>query len=141
VLGAVLARLGEGGTVGILGLSYKPDTAVVECSQGVALATRLIAEGHRVIAYDPKALDAAQAAMSAPLIPAVSAEDCVRRASVVVVTTPWPEFRAIPVEAFTRTERMTVIDCWRLLSQEEVGAVADLVHLGRGASNASAALV
>src|SRR5436190_5754910 len=35
VMGAVLSRLPEGGTVGILGLSYKPDTSVVEQSQGV----------------------------------------------------------------------------------------------------------
>src|SRR6188472_4825091 len=42
VMGAVLGRLPSGGTVGILGLSYKPDTSVVEQSQGVALAARLL---------------------------------------------------------------------------------------------------
>src|SRR3954471_4081624 len=46
VTGAVLSRLPHGGTVGILGLSYKPDTSVVEQSQGVALAARLLADGH-----------------------------------------------------------------------------------------------
>jgi UDPglucose 6-dehydrogenase len=38
-LGAmILAKLPEGGTAGVLGLSYKPDTGVIEESQGVALA-------------------------------------------------------------------------------------------------------
>ena len=145
VLGEIQARVTHPGPIGILGLSYKPDTAVVEQSQGVALAARLVAEGREVIAYDPKALENAQAVLSgakgppegghyARLVAAQSAEDCVRRASIVVVMTPWPEFRAIPLEAFTRPQRMTVIDCWRLFAREEVGTVADLIYLGQGAA-------
>jgi UDPglucose 6-dehydrogenase len=141
VLGALHSRLHGGGTVGILGLSYKPDTAVVEQSQGVMLANRLAEEGHPVVAFDPKALETGLAAMTRPIEAAASAEDCVRRASLVVVMTPWPEFRAIPSQAFARTPRLTVIDCWRLLSQEEIGPVADLVHLGRGATDGQVALV
>jgi UDPglucose 6-dehydrogenase len=141
VLGAVQARLNGGGTVGILGLSYKPDTSVIEQSQGVALAARLLQEGYDVIAYDPKALAATQAAVAGALVAAASAEDCVRRSSVVVVMTPWPEFRGVPAEAFARTPRMSVIDCWRVLAREEVGAVADVVYVGRGASAATPALV
>ena len=133
VLGAIQARLTHPGPIGILGLSYKPDTAVVEQSQGVALAARLIAEGREVIAYDPKALENAQA-VTGSMIAAASAEDCVRRASIVVVMTPWPEFRAIPLDAFTRPQRLTVIDCWRLFAREEVGTVADLIYLGQGAA-------
>jgi UDPglucose 6-dehydrogenase len=134
VVGAILARATHAGPIGILGLSYKPDTAVVEQSQGVALAGRLIAEGHEVIAYDPKALDNAQAALAGSMIAAPSAEECVRRASIVVVMTPWPEFRSIPLSAFTRPQRLTVIDCWRLFAREEVGTVADVVYLGQGAA-------
>ena len=134
VVGAILARTTHPGPIGILGLSYKPDTAVVEQSQGVALAGRLIAEGHEVIAYDPKALDNAQAALAGSMIAAASAEECVRRASIVVVMTPWPEFRSIPLSAFTRPQRLTVIDCWRLFAREEVGTVAEVVYLGQGAA-------
>ncbi len=50
VLGAVDARLTDSGTIGVLGLSYKPDTAVVEESQGLALVERLLDLGRRVIA-------------------------------------------------------------------------------------------
>jgi len=132
VLGAIQAQLKQPGPIGILGLSYKPDTSVVEESQGVALAARLLEEGHEVIAYDPKALDAARATLGT-LGAAPSAEDCVGRAALVVVMTPWPEFRGIPLSAFTRTPRMTVIDCWRLFAREELGTVADLVYLGQGA--------
>ena len=133
VLGAIEARVTHPGPIGILGLSYKPDTGVVEQSQGVALAARLIAEGREVVAYDPKALENAQA-VTGSMIAAASAEECVRRASIVVVMTPWPEFRSIPLSAFTRPQRLTVIDCWRLFAREEVGTVADLIYLGQGAA-------
>ena len=134
VVGVVQSHLKRRGPIGILGLSYKPDTSVIEQSQGMALAARLTADGHEVIAYDPKALQEAQAALAGAMVAAPSAEDCVRRAALVVVMTPWPEFRAIPLTAFTRPQRLTVLDCWRLFAREEVGTVADLIYLGQGAA-------
>ncbi|MEM3485867.1 MAG: nucleotide sugar dehydrogenase, partial [Candidatus Methanomethyliaceae archaeon] len=41
----VLSRLPKGGRVGIMGLSYKPNTDVIEESQGVQLARHLLARG------------------------------------------------------------------------------------------------
>ena len=141
VLGAVQARLRGTAPVGVLGLAYKPDTSVVEQSQGVALMERLLDEGYPVIAYDPKALPTAHAALQRPFVSAASAEDCVRRASLVCVMTPWPEFRAVPADAFKRPARLAVIDCWRLLSRDEIGAVADVVYLGHGTTRSAAAAV
>jgi UDPglucose 6-dehydrogenase len=137
VMGAVEARMSDSGSVGVLGLSYKPDTAVVEESQGLALVERLLDLGRRVIAYDPKALPTAQRAVRRPFEMAVSAADCVRAASLVVVMTPWPEFRDIPADAFSRSSRrLSVIDCWRVIPPA-VGAVADVVYLGQGAAQSA----
>jgi UDPglucose 6-dehydrogenase len=141
VLGALLARYPGTGPVGVLGLAYKPDTSVVEHSQGLGLIGRLLDKGHEVIASDPKAIANAQAALKRPFQVATSAEACVRAASIVVIMTPWPEFRAVPSEAFARSPRLTVIDCWRLLSAEEVGAVADLVYLGLGTGQRAPTIV
>ena len=44
--------------VGVLGLSYKPDTPVADESQGVMLANRLAADGFSVTVFDPSALRA-----------------------------------------------------------------------------------
>ena len=78
VLGAVDARLTDSGPIGVLGLSYKPDTAVVEESQGLALVERLLDLGRRVIVYDPQAIPSAQRALRRPFDAAASAADCVR---------------------------------------------------------------
>jgi UDPglucose 6-dehydrogenase len=134
VLGAIEARYRGAGAVGVLGLSYKPDTAVVEESQGVAVVERLAFLGHHVIAYDPKALPAAQTVLRRSFEAALSAADCVRTSSLVVVMTPWQEFRSIPADAFARSgPRLTVLDCWRILP-DEIAAVADVIRLGQGAT-------
>ena len=140
LLGAIEPRLIGSGPIGVLGLSYKPDTAVIEESQGVALVDRLVELGHRVIAYDPKALSAASAALRRSFEAASSAADCVRRSSLVVITTAWPEFGRIPTDAFERpTERLTVIDCWRITSKT-IAQVADVVYLGQGAGHGASVM-
>jgi UDPglucose 6-dehydrogenase len=133
VFDAVQVRLPDHGTIGILGLSYKPDTAVIEESQGVALAQRLLDSGHAVVAYDPKALPAASALLGSRLRAAASAEDCVRRSDLVVVMTPWPEFGSLSSTAFAKPpRRTTVIDCWRVLAAAGLRDVADIIYLGQG---------
>jgi len=132
VLGAVEARLTGSGPVGVLGLAYKPDTSVVEESQGLALVGRLLDLGRHVVAYDPMALTLARMVLRRPFETVATAADCVRTASLVVVMTPWPEFRDIPEDAFHRTgARMTVIDCWRVIPKS-VARFADVVYLGQG---------
>jgi len=136
VLGAVQARMNGTGTIGILGMSYKPDNAVIEESQGIALAEQLPDYGYRVVAYDPKAMAAAQARLKGGLQIAATAEECAGAADLVVVMTPWPEFKTIQPAAFVKPDRrMTIIDCWRILSAD-VRSIADLVYIGHGNSAA-----
>jgi UDPglucose 6-dehydrogenase len=117
--------------VGILGLSYKPATGVIEESQGVALAARLSEEGKEVYVHDPMALPGAMAVLQDKVVPMVSAEECVKAVDVLVITTPWPQFKDIPHAAFARSgARRQVLDCWRILPREKLAAVADIHYLG-----------
>jgi UDPglucose 6-dehydrogenase len=127
----ILARLPEGGTVGVMGLSYKPNTEVIEESQGLALAKHLLSVGVPVVVYDPAAMENAQPQLAGKVTFATSAADCARQADVLAITTPWAEFRDISPKDFKR--HGTVLDCWRLLDKDAVGAVAEYVALGLGA--------
>jgi UDPglucose 6-dehydrogenase len=127
----ILARLPEGGTVGVMGLSYKPNTEVIEESQGLALAKHLLSVGVPVIVYDPAAMENAQPQLVGNVTFATSAADCARQADVLAITTPWAEFREISPEDFKR--HGTVLDCWRMLDKDAVGAVAEYLALGFGA--------
>jgi UDPglucose 6-dehydrogenase len=127
----ILAMLPEGGVAGILGLSYKPLTSVVEESQGLLVAQYLLDKGLRVVVYDPTAMDNARRYLSGKVIFASSIEQCVSQAQVLAITTPWEEFKSLRPEQLNRSMgRPTVVDCWRILPRERFEPVADYVTLG-----------
>jgi len=119
--------------VAVLGLSYKPDTAVIEESQGVALAARLADEGYQVVVYDPVALPAALAVLGKKVSGAESIESCVSVADLVVVTTAWNQFRQLAAWVPQRpNRRIPILDCWRILQKEHLPASVEVVYLGQG---------
>jgi len=127
----VQSRLKTGSSVGILGLAYKPDTAVIDESPGVALARLLGAAGYEVRVYDPVAMDAALQALEGIAHRSASVGEVLARSDVTVIATPWPEFADLPIDAIERDGRPIVIDCWRLLSDEDYGDAIEIVRLGR----------
>jgi UDPglucose 6-dehydrogenase len=135
----ILARLPENGTVGILGLSYKPDTEVIEESQGVAIVQVLLDMGARVVVWDPAAMDNAKRVLNGDVVFAASAVECAREADVLAITTPWDEFRKLPQAAFQRTGRqMAVLDCWRVLPERVSVNIEGYLTLGRGVERSCA---
>lgn len=141
-----VARLGDlivelapcGGTAAILGLSYKPDTGVVDESQAVALAGYLSSQGLRVTAYDPQAMPGAKLELGERVHFAGSAQDAIASADVIVIATPWDEFRRLRPGDIPRPGGRwpVLVDCWRLLNRGEFEAVCTYLQLGMGSDNA-----
>jgi UDPglucose 6-dehydrogenase len=120
-------------TVGILGITYKPDTDVVEEAFGLLLALELSAAGVRVVAFDPLADTIRALGTRENVRCANSARECIAESDVVVLATPWQEFREIPAADWARRERArTVIDAWRVLNHLEGVAGIRYVRLGFG---------
>jgi UDPglucose 6-dehydrogenase len=131
----VLSQLPKGGTVGVLGLSYKPNTEVIEESQGVAIAQALLEAGARVVVYDPTAMENARRVLNGDAIFAANAAECVRQSDVLAITTPWAEFQELPLSAFQRSAGdMTVLDCWRVLPERIADSIENYLTLGKGAA-------
>lgn len=130
MLGQIRSCVDPGGSVGVLGLTYTTHTDVVEESQGLALAAALAAEGFRVTVYDPLGMRNAERVLNESVAYAPSAEACIQDAELVVIATPWDEFKRLRPHQFARTPRRVVLDCWRLLSAEEMRPVTDYVTLG-----------
>jgi UDPglucose 6-dehydrogenase len=126
----ILARLPEGGTVGVMGLSYKPNTEVTEESQGLALAKHLLSVGLPVVVYDPAAMENARPQLVGKVTFAASAAGCARQADVLAITTPWAEFRNISPAEFK--PHGTVLDCWRLLDAHRLAGTVNYIALGLG---------
>lgn len=130
LLNRVLAVLPVGDRVGVLGLAYKVHTDVIDASAGVELASSLAAKGISVSVWDPAAMNTARKVLRGSVAYAGSAEECVRDAGVVVLTTPWPQFRELRPAAFMRHPRRILIDCWRLLDRENFEYAVDYMVLG-----------
>lgn len=126
----VAERVPMGGRVAVLGLAYKTATSVVEASQGVELAARLVGRGFAVAVFDPLARDAAHALLGDGVAYASSAKECIADADAVVIATPWEEFRDLDLSPARDTRPPFVVDGVGLLA--ELNALpANVWRLGR----------
>jgi len=133
----VLGRLPANGTAGVAGLSYKPETEVIEESQGLLLAKELLSRDVRVVVYDPAAMENARSALVGRVGFAKSLMDCAMQSDVLTIATPWKEFGSLTAEAMHagNGRQKTVIDCWRILKRENFEPLVNYLTLGLGAAS------
>ncbi|MET9142650.1 UDP-glucose/GDP-mannose dehydrogenase family protein [Streptomyces sp. NPDC004042] len=99
-----------GARVAVLGAAFKPDSDDVRDSPALNVAARLGLDGADVTVYDPVAMDNAREAF--PLLGyALSAEEALRGAELVLHLTEWPQFREVdPVRAAALVYRPRIVD-------------------------------
>ncbi len=133
-LASLVAKFAKAGTrIAILGLSYKPQTPVVEESHSVKLAARLADQGYVVAVHDPLAQDAALTVLGDKVVATSSIEGSVRECDLLIVATAWPEYKAIdPAWAKRNGQKLTILDLWRTLPAEKFADAADVIYLGAG---------
>jgi UDPglucose 6-dehydrogenase len=121
------------GTVGILGLTYKAGTDVVEEAVGFLLTKELASRGVKVLAFDPAYGKVSAPAEIANVSFAATAIECISKSDLVVLATSWPEFSAIPGGQWVRSgDPRTVIDCWRAVKFLHDTPGVDYLGLGIG---------
>jgi len=87
----------EGKQIGILGLSFKPETDDMRESPAIDIIKSLLKRGAKVRAYDPVAMDEAKHCL--PEIEYASDEyDAIRDAEALVIVTEWNQFRALDMD-------------------------------------------
>ena len=132
LLRKVLSATKADETVGLLGLSYKPGTPVIERSFGVDLAGWLAAEGRRIIGWDPLAMAEVRKVLGDAISYAASAEDCLAQSSVAIVINPMKELAGFDWSAAANTR---VLDPWRCLAPTAVEKIGTYVALGQGSDH------
>jgi UDPglucose 6-dehydrogenase len=87
----------DGKRVGVLGLSFKPETDDMRESPATDVIKAMIARGATVTAFDPVAMEEAKHQL--PDIGYAQDEyDAIRDADVMVIATEWNQFRALDME-------------------------------------------
>ena len=109
VLQKVRAELGsfEDRTVGVLGLAFKPNTDDLREAPAVEIIHLLQSEGARVKAYDPAAMELAEA-----VLPGVELCDdayaVAHNADAIILVTHWSEFRRLDLKRIVQSMRRPV---------------------------------
>ncbi len=123
----------RGKTVGLLGLTFKPNTDDMRDAPSLAIVQALLDGGANVRAFDPEGMDVARAMM--PGVEFVSsAYGVAEDADAVAIVTEWDAFRALDLErlgALMRTR--CLVDLRNIYQREDaVRAGFNYTSIGRG---------
>jgi len=98
----------RGKTIGVLGLTFKPNTDDMREAPSIALITALQDMGAKVRVYDPAGMDEARAVLS-DIDYCDGPYDCAESADALVIVTEWEQFRALDLDRLKSTLKQPVL--------------------------------
>ena len=119
VIGKLKRHLGplRGKTVALLGLAFKANTDDMREAPSIVLASRLLAEGAEVRAWDPVA-DGTKLPKGVDVVNSIA--DAVRGADAAVIVTEWDELKGLATEEIrVSMANPLIVDGRNLLDPEE----------------------
>src|SRR5487761_2073705 len=85
----------RGKTIGVLGLTFKPETDDMRDAPSLPIVSRLVEDGVTIRAFDPEGMEQARTVLPGGVTYCRDALDAARGSDALVVITEWNEFRAI----------------------------------------------
>jgi len=115
----LVARYARAGVpVGVLGLAYRPQTAIADESQACQLAREFYDAGYKVVVHDPLLrLAQCRELVSLDIHECNDVATLLAHCEIVVIAMPDEEYESIDPRLL---EDHIVVDCWRLLRRETV---------------------
>ena len=98
----------HGRVVGILGLSFKPNTDDIRDAPSLSVIEQLVRCGAQVRAYDPAAIKAATGEIDG-IIPARDPYECAAGADALALVTEWNEFKHLDLVRLRNLMRQPII--------------------------------
>ncbi len=121
IIEMIFSRMKSGANVGILGIAVRPNTASIENSVGIKVADHLIKQDIVVNLHDPMALPTAKERFLDKANYFNSLEECIDKSDILVILTPWREFKKItPVLFETKIEQPIIIDWYNILDDDNI---------------------
>ena len=113
----------KGKQVAVLGLAFKPNTDDIRFAPAIDLIHQLLAEGARVRAYDPEAMEKARAVL--PEVEyAKSSYEAAQDSEALLIATEWDEFRKLDWKRIRDAmARPLILDGRNLLIPHEMKAL------------------
>lgn len=96
-------------TVGILGLSFKPDTDDIRYAPALDIISILQKEGMKIRVYDPAAMEKARPLLKDKVKFCKDPYDAAKGSECLVITTEWNEFKELDFKKIKKLMRQPVI--------------------------------
>jgi UDPglucose 6-dehydrogenase len=133
------SRMGDlrGRRVAVLGLTYKAGTDTLRRSTSVELCRWLAEQGAEVQAHDPR-VRSLPPELQKIIRLGQDVREAVQNAEAVVISTPWPEYKALDAELIRKAMKQPlVIDANRVAAQALATDGIEYVSVGTPSSSAS----
>ena len=126
-----------GKTIGILGLSFKPDTDDIRHAPSLDIISMLRKEGARIKAYDPEAMPKAKRALAAAGVKSgvtfcKDAYAVAKESDCLVIVTEWNEFKELDFKKIKKAMRQHVIVDGRNIYEPEEMRKLGFRYVGMG---------
>jgi len=123
----------RGKTIGILGLSFKPNTDDIRESPAITIARELRKAGAKIKAFDPAAGDAAKKEIPGLMV-CEDVESVAQGSDAVVIVTEWNQFRNLDLPRLKKLLKRPLLVDLRNIYQPSRVREAGLEYIGIGQS-------
>jgi UDPglucose 6-dehydrogenase len=125
----------KGLTIGVLGLSFKPETDDMREAPSIPILEALVADGAEVRAFDPVAMENAREVLPTGVVYCKDSYDAASGADCLVILTEWNQFRSLDLERLRQAlRRPLVVDLRNVYESERMrGAGFEYDSVGRAA--------
>jgi UDPglucose 6-dehydrogenase len=130
----------EGKTIGILGLTFKPNMSDVRESPAIDLVKTLLRKGARVKAYDPEGMEEFSKAVNDTGVSyCATPYDAAQGAEALILVTEWNEFRNLELRKMkSLLENPLIVDLRNIYEPELMAELGfTYIGVGRGSTAAS----
>jgi UDPglucose 6-dehydrogenase len=122
----------RGKVIGILGLTFKPETDDMREAPSVPIVSRLVEGGATVRVFDPQGMEEARSLLPPGVIYCGDAMEAVNGTDALALITEWNEFRALAPDRLAAAMRGRVLIDLRNVYEPIAMQEAGLVYHGIG---------
>lgn len=125
----------DGGTIAILGISFKPETDDIREAPAITIIKKLAATGKfKLRLYDPQAMENSKCKLSGinDIIWCESKDEAVLGASAAAIITEWSEFRNMNLDELKQAMKGNIIFDFRNVMPKSLWEEAGFINYGIG---------
>ena len=114
--------------IGILGLTFKPETDDMRDSPSLTILPALVDKGATIIAHDPQGIEEAKTLLPAEIIYKENIDETIEGVDALVLMTEWNQYRGLDLDHVKSLMRGNIFIDLRNVYERDIVEKADLEY-------------